>query len=249
MKKAADRLDRVLLRVSELETHLNNLEKDHTELDRKMQDLLNKSAGLEAENNGAAGPYITERIKRFTELVMSLKSQRGYSSSEYGVILRQLSKIKDCDIGDYLSPSLNRRMNRLTQSPAFGKPSGYIPHSVISGQEYPEITGKPEFFLYKYSNLSYLAKGILDSQVTNAESGCPVFPRNEAGGISRPHVKKLPLILRNEENRCVKLHWDTIIQRMDRFPLAVQPEKLTRENDFIEGRIIYRGKPLYIIKY
>ncbi len=95
-----------------LESGISDLEVFHHQNEEALNALSDRAR--EMEQAAAKGPaYLRERAGRFAALVKQTREKIGYDPARYHPLHRQIDKMKDTDLVDFFSESLQKRVDRL----------------------------------------------------------------------------------------------------------------------------------------
>ncbi|MBI3394713.1 MAG: hypothetical protein HY042_02650 [Spirochaetia bacterium] len=112
MKRTLARLQKLRNLAFLLEKGLSDLEDFHHKSDRHLDTLDERAALLEQAS--ADGPaYVRERAKRLRGLIGDARGRIGYAPKNYHALFRQLDKVKNTDLVEMFSESLQKRVDRL----------------------------------------------------------------------------------------------------------------------------------------
>ncbi len=113
MKKRQHTLDRTHNLAHGMLQKLGLLEKTHQAMEELLQSMGEDVAELLFENRESSSRYITERGLRLKELLLNFQNRYGYRSGVHAPLYRQLDRILNSDLSDYLSPAMHRVMEKI----------------------------------------------------------------------------------------------------------------------------------------
>ncbi len=243
MKTTGDRIDRIHNLAGRLESKIGELERTRFDHEKDFQDLFAGTAELlDLCRSGPA--YVRERARRLNDLLNRLHRATGYMPGRFRLLLRQIDKIKDPVLSDYFSPSLQKRLDRLTEQNA---PAARIPTRPL---------------LLSLGNLNFC----LDAPVCQVLRAVRVagqsawkFPRGPVdffpGNLDTafapdPAPDRLNLLVARQKNRFLGLWFEQTarVSREEADRLTRNARPLERPHRLLAGKTKFAGRTVFIFK-
>ncbi len=228
---------------------VGELEKKHYEMEQTLQKILIETSELIENNQGTAATYITERALRLKDLLLDLQEQRSYKSNYYSPIYRQLDRLSQSDLADYMSSAMNRKLGK----------------SLMSGNFLSDYTGKKRYVTYTLDGVTFqiycriieiindttseISKRLKNNYSSTVD--ITFFPHS-GNHLHETEDGKEPKNLLLAEYPGLNMNlglWFDTIESIDE---SVAKNKTIHEsssnNRMIKGKIISRGKSIFIIE-
>lgn len=254
MKKKGEYRDRIDRLAAEIQENLFDIEKSHRSTGEKIQRLQEEAAELIGIGSESGSSYVQERALRLQTILGRLDGQYNLLQAEFGILHRQIDKIKDTVLSDYFSPSLNRRIDKLVES-------RFAPE----GTTVARPSRKNRFIIYRLGEMHFGVYGRLIKHLKNISAGSAkkikiqegqigFFPEKEDSAFFREEdteIRDLLVVKRpGMDSKYMGLWCEELVRLEERDPSDIEAriQPLNVPHRYVAGKMFMGGVAIYWLK-
>lgn len=248
MKKRSDTYEETRILARKIRNDIDGLEQIHHKMEEQIRAVLNSVAELIQMNRESTSPYVTERATRLKDLLIEFQEDRGYKSSSYSPLFRQVDRILDSSLSEYMSESLNKKLSQI-----------------VDRKETPTyVTGLNRYIYYRLGDMTFRIYGRLLERITHTSGkiaerlhqnfsgmrNINFFPYQgtdfyEPGHIE--HWKDLLIVEVPSSNDIFALWCDEVIRMDEKIDTRERKSAMKSSHRLIEGKAMIKGTAVYLL--